>query len=180
MKDYFTLLIVIAVLGIVIQPILIANRLTRLRNKVRELEADIDVALEKRYDLLKKQYSIVKMYMSHESQTLIEMIKLRRGMSHEEQENAMKGMNDIASRINASFEAYPNLRSTENVLALQRSCDDVEEHLQAARRLYNAGATDYNNLCTTFPACLVATVTGHKQVEYFKADESKRKDFDAF
>ena len=67
MKDYFTLLIVIAVLGIVIQPILIANRLTRFRNKMRELEADIDVALEKRYDLLKKQYSIVKMYMSHES-----------------------------------------------------------------------------------------------------------------
>lgn len=180
MKEYFTLLIVIVVLSIVIKPIYMANRLTRLRNKVRELESDIDVALEKRYDLLKKQYSIVKMYMSHESQTLMEMIKLRRGMSHEEQESAMKGMNDIASRINASFEAYPNLRSSENVLALQHACDDVEEHLQAARRLYNAGATDYNNLCTTFPSCIVAAVTGHKQVAYFKADEAKRKDFDAF
>lgn len=180
MNEYIILLIVVVVFSIVIKPISMANRLTRLRNKVRELESDIDVALEKRYDLLKKQYNIVKMYMSHESQTLIEMIKLRRGMSHEEQENAMKGMDDIASRINASFEAYPNLRSGENVLALQRSCDDVEEHLQAARRLYNAGATDYNNLCTTFPSCLVAAVTGHKQVSYFKADEEKRKDFDVF
>lgn len=180
MKEYYALMIEIAFFCIVIQPIFMANRLTRFRNKVRELEADIDVALEKRYDLLKKQYSIVKMYMSHESQTMMEMIRLRRGMTHKEQEAAMKGMDDAASRINALFEAYPNLRSSENVLALQHSCDDVEEHLQAARRLYNAGATDYNNLCTTFPSCLIAAVTGHKQVAYFKADEAKRNDFDVF
>lgn len=179
MNEY-NLLIGAVVLFIVITPISMANNLTRLRNRVRELESDIDVALEKRYDLLKKQYSIVKVYMSHESQTLIETINLRRGMSHEEQENAIKGMDDMAGRINASFEAYPNLRSSENVLALQKSCDNAEEHLQAARRLYNAGATDYNNRCRTFPSCLVAAVTGHKEVEYFKADDTKHKDFDAF
>lgn len=179
MEDY-KLLIGIAILLILLTPFRIANELTRLRNKVRELESDIDVALEKRYDLLKKQYSIVKMYMSHESQTLIETIKLRRGMSHEEQEAAIKRIDDMEKCINASFEAYPVLRSSENVLELQRTCENAEEHLQAARRLYNSGATNYNNKCNTFPSCLVAAVTGHKEVEYFKADDAKRKDFDAF
>ncbi|MGN0436621.1 MAG: LemA family protein [Wujia sp.] len=178
--DNYNLLIGVAVLFLVISPISMANNLTRLRNKVRELESDIDVALEKRYDLLKKQYSIVKEYMSHESQILIETIKLRSGMSHEEQENAIKGIDDMASRINASFEAYPNLRSSENMLELQRSCDNAEEHLQAARRLYNSGATNYNNRCKMFPSCIVAHVMGHKEVAYFKADAAKRKDYDAF
>ena len=178
--DEYKIAIGVAVLLIIIAVISTANSLTRLRNKVRELSSDIDVALEKRYDLLKKQYSIVKMYMSHESQTLLEAIKLRRGMSHEEQEDAIRGIDDMAGRINASFEAYPNLRSSENVLALQKSCDNAEEHLQAARRLYNAGATQYNDKCKTFPSCIIAAVTGHKGVQYFKADETKREDYDDF
>ena len=178
--DGYKVVIGVSVLFIIIAVISTANSLTRLRNKVRELSSDIDVALEKRYDLLKKQYSIVKMYLSYESQTLMETIKLRMGMSHEEQENAIRGINDMTSRINASFEAYPNLCSSQNVLALQKSCDNAEEHLQAARRLYNAGATEYNDKCRTFPSCIIAAVTGHKGARYFKADESKLEDYDAF
>lgn len=166
-------IVILVVVTLVIYLIGTYNGLIRLKNKVRELESDIDVALEKRYDLLKKQYDIVSRYMTYESQTLIEAIKLRRVMTHDEQEQVMGQMSAATDRINATFEAYPQLASSENVLALQRSCDNVEDHLQAARRLYNAGATNYNNKCRMFPSNIIAAITGHCEVSYFRADEEK-------
>ncbi|MGN0482451.1 MAG: LemA family protein [Lachnospiraceae bacterium] len=155
-----------------------ANQLTRYQNKARELESDVDVALTKRYDLLKKQYALVKQYLSHESQTLMETIRLRNGMSCQEKDRAMNDLNRISGQIRATFEAYPTLRSNENVMALQKSCDNVEEHLQAARRLYNTGVTNYNNLCLTFPSSIVASFTGKQTLDYFRADAVKREDYE--
>ena len=171
------LLIVIGVvIAIVVWSVGTANKLTKCRNKALDLESDVDVALEKRYDLLRKEYDVVKSYMSYESQTLIKTIQYRSGMPSEEKEKAMEGINKLSRQINATFEAYPTLKSSENVMALQKSCVNAEDHLQAARRLYNAAVTNYNNLCRMFPYSIIASMTGNSELSYYKADDYKRED----
>lgn len=174
------LIILIVVCVIVICPISyfirIWNTLTRLGNKVKELDSDVDVALEKRYDLLKKQYDTVKMYCSYESRTLMETIGIRSGMSYEEKNAASEKLNELSKQLKVIMEAYPKLRSSENAAILQRSCDNAEEHLQAARRLYNTSVTNYNNMCLEFPSSIVARLTGHKIAKYFKSKDETRND----
>lgn len=175
-------IIIIAVLIVVIMLLYyvigMANKLTRSRNKVRELESDVDVALAKRFDLLKKQYEIVKGYMTYESRTILDTVKIRRGMSITEKTDAVSTMDKMEKNINATFEAYPALQAGKNFETLQNSCTDAEEHLQAARRLYNAGVTNYNNLCTEFPSSIIASITGHRPAEYFSTEDSRKADYE--
>ena len=71
-------------------------------------------------------------------------------------------------------EGYPELRSSEVFVELQRGIRDAEEHLQAARRLYNANVTAYNTEIAMFPAKLLAG--GRQPKEFFAAEEGKRED----
>ena len=113
--------LVVLVVFLIAYGIRTANTLTKLKNKVIELDADIDVALTNRYDLLKKQYQIVKLYTSYESKTLMEVIRLRNGMSMEQRRTASGQMDLLEHQMQAVLEAYPNLRSSETVCALQKS-----------------------------------------------------------
>ena len=130
--------------------------------KVTEALSGIDVALTKRYDVLTKMLDTVKGYMSYEKQTLAEIVRLRSGMTMGERIEANKNMD--------------NVRRDINILADQRSIVDVEEHLQAARRLYNSNVTDYNRRIITFPSNIVAGMMGATRKAYFEADEAKRQD----
>ena len=152
------------------------NSLVKLRNKAVELNSDVDVALTKRYDLLKKQYSAVKLYCSHESTTLIETIKIRSGLSGSEKSDVSGKLNTLSQQLKITMEAYPELKANEQVMLLQNSCDKAEEHLQAARRLYNTSVTNYNNMCSEVPTSIIASLSGHKKLEYFQADAEKRND----
>lgn len=144
--------------------------------KVDEADSGIDVALTKRYDVLTKQLALVKEYASYESKTLFEAIRLRSGMSVGEKSEAAEKMNEVANQFRLTAEAYPELKSGASYIALQNSITDVEEHLQAARRLYNANATAYNTKIMMFPASVVAGIIGAGKRDLFAAEEYKRKD----
>lgn len=171
-------------LGIVLAIILIVgiwfvitmNGLRAAELKVDEADSGIDVALTKRYDVLTKQLAVVKEYTSHESKTLFETIRLRSGMSVGEKTEAANKMNEVANQFRLTAEAYPELRSSANYMALQNSITDVEEHLQAARRLYNANATAYNTKIVMFPASIVAGMIGAKKRDLFEAEDYKKND----
>lgn len=144
--------------------------------KVKEAESGIDVALTKRYDVLTKMVDIVKGYKEYEASTMIELVKLRSGMSMREMNNANKNMDDVRRSINVIAENYPQLRSSENFVELERAVVDVEEHLQAARRLYNANVTHYNTKIITFPSSIVAGSMGAVEKEFFEAEDMKKSD----
>lgn len=144
--------------------------------KVKEAESGIDVALTKRYDVLTKMVDIVKGYKEYEANTMIELVKLRSGMSMREMSNANKNMDDVRRSINVIAENYPQLRSSENFVELERAVVDVEEHLQAARRLYNANVTHYNTKIITFPSSIVAGSMGAVEKEFFEAEDMKKSD----
>ena len=99
---------------------------------------------------------------------------LRRGMSVGEMGQADREMSELTGRLFAVAENYPELRSSEVFLELQRGIRDAEEHLQAARRLYNANVSSYNIAIAMFPAKLLAG--GHSPKEFYDADDEKRDD----
>ena len=97
-----------------------------------------------------------------------------RGMSVEEMNDAQQQMDSLSGKFFAVAEGYPELRTSDVFVELQRGIRDAEEHLQAARRLYNSSVTAYNTAIAMFPAKLLA---GSRQPkEFFAADSSKRED----
>ena len=117
--------LVVIVLILLAYAIKTANALKAAENKVRELDSDVDIALAKRYDLLTKQYAMVKTYMSYESENLITAIKLRKGMTPDEKTGVEKLMKNASDQINAVVEAYPELAAGNNIEGLQNSCTNA-------------------------------------------------------
>lgn len=167
--------VAIVLLSIVGRCISISNNINRLRIKVEEGDSGIDVALAKRYDVLTKMIEVVKGYTKHEKETLIEVTKLREHMTLEEKKEANLSMNKGFDKVNAVVENYPDLKASENFKTLQKAVVDVEEHLQAARRLYNSNVSAYNQYIETFPNSIIANMKGSKSKGFFEADE-KMKD----
>ena len=235
--------------------ILAYNRLQRLAVKVEESGSGIDVALEKRCDLLSELLAAVKKYLSHEYETLTGVTALRSGTAAEQRRldqqeavsaqamnsinqeidrqsrnidqirrklehgrlrggkgtrgrqrvrdvqssqadagmqqtkqerssavnqkinalvSAHRDLNGVASGIDALYEQYPLLNSWISLDQYQRAAVNVEEHLQAARRLYNANVSLYNQTVRTFPCMIVAILCRMKPADFYEADESKR------
>lgn len=179
--------VVAALLVIVVLAILVGlwfigtmNSLRQQEVKVDEAESGIDVALTKRFDMLTKLVSTVKGYAKHEAATFENVTKWRAGMpkelSLEQKQEFMSKMDGVQRGINVAIEAYPELKADRSFLNLQQSITDVEEHLQAARRLYNANVSTINSRIVTFPTSIVAGMINMTKKEFFEADQAKRED----
>ena len=142
--------------------------------RVQEGLSGVEVTLTKRFDMLTKMLDTAKGYMAHESELFTKVIELRRGMSVAEMNDAQQQMDALSGRFFAVAENYPELRSSEVFAELQRGIRDAEEHLQAARRLYNSNVTAYNTAIAMFPAKILAG--SHQPKEFFAADAGKRED----
>ncbi|MCL2562760.1 MAG: LemA family protein [Oscillospiraceae bacterium] len=165
-------------LCIILWAIRASNNFKRFQMRVAEADSGIDVALTKRYDTLTKMIEVVKGFTKHETDLFTQVIKLRKGMSMAEKNEANKCMDELTGKLNVVAENYPELRSSRNYLELKKAIVDAEEHLQAARRLYNANVSVYNQSFIVFPASLVNAITGNKHLvkEFFEMDERKRAD----
>ena len=171
------LIIIGAVVAVVILWFIVtSNSLNKAIVKIEEADSGIDVALTKRYDVLTKMIETVKGYAKHEKEVLFDVVKIRKGMTIEEKNEANKQMDETMSKINVLAENYPDLKASENFKTLQDSITDVEEHLQAARRLYNANISSYNQMIVTFPISIIAGTKGLTKREFFVAEEHKKQD----
>jgi len=175
-------LVLIAVVVIGIVGVTLYNSLVRRRNMVDQAFSTIDVQLTQRYDLIPKLVETVKQYMTHERSLLEEIVRLRtQAVQATNSADRIRADNELSGamgRLNVTMENYPQLRSSENFVHLQRSLNEVEEQLAAARRTYNAAVTDYNNAVQTFPSSLVAGGAGFGLRQMFAADVQKRGDVD--
>ena len=165
---------IVIVVIFVIWMIATVNGFKRKEIKIDECLSGIEVALTKRYDMLTKMIDTAKGYMSHEEEVFTKVISLRRGMSADELQNADKQISEMSAKFFAVAEGYPELKSAELFSDLQAGIRDAEEHLQAARRLYNASVSDYNTSIAMFPASILAG--GRAAKSFFAAEESKRED----
>lgn len=155
------------------------NKIRKLGVKVDESESGIDVALTKRFDLLTKEVAVVKGYAKHELETLEKVISMRqpaKGSSMKEKAEFSDEMTKVFDSINVVRESYPELKANQNFLMLQNQVFDVEEQLQASRRLYNSNVTTFNQTIITFPNSIVANKIGATKRDFFEAEVSKRED----
>lgn len=168
------LILILVILAAVLWTVKASNNIKRMEIKVDEAFSGIEVALTKRYDMLTKMLDVCKGFMEHESELFSKVISLRKGMSLGEMGKADREMGELTGRLFAVVENYPELPSAQVFTELQQGIRDAEEHLQAARRLYNASVSRYNTAITVFPDSLLAR--GRSPREFFEAEDAKRED----
>jgi LemA protein len=158
------------------------NSLIRRRNAIDQAEGTIHVQLTQRYDLIPKVVETVKQYMGHERGLLEEIVRLRSqamgGGTPSERMAADNALTQAMGQLRISVENYPQLKSSDNFLHLQRTLNEVEEQLAASRRTFNASVVEYNNAIQSFPGMLLAGGMGMQARIGFVADEGKRADVD--
>lgn len=176
MSTVLTIIIFVIIAILLIWFIVTSNSLNRAVVKIEEAESDIDVALTKRYDTLTKMIDVVKGYAKHEKETLFEIVNIRKGMTVKEKEEAAKKMDEAHNKINLLAEAYPELRSSENYNTLEKAIVEVEEHLQASRRMFNANVSSLNQSIVTFPISIVAGLKGLSKRDFFETEDIKKED----
>ena len=152
------------------------NGLVKSKLLVENNFSQIKIQCKKRFDLVPNLVETVKGFAAHEKELFTQVIELRRGMGIAEMNEKSGQLDAMSARINAVAENYPELRSAEIFRELQSGIRDAEQHLQAARRLYNSNVSIFNQLLVTFPKSIVASNMRLTKQIFFKADEAKKED----
>ena len=158
--------------------ILTYNGLTSLRAMADNAWADIDVQLKRRHDLIPSLVAAVKGHAGYERGTLESVVEARNRATSAtgpraagEAEGALAGS---VRQLLALAEAYPDLKAAASFLALQKSLTEIEDHVQQARRYYNAVVRDFNTKIQQFPSNTVAGPFGFAEREFFGIDQDER------
>jgi len=161
-----------AVLAVLIALIGIYNRLVRSRNRARTAWSDIDVQLQRRYDLIPQLVKAVDHYARYERATLEAVTELRaQALQVErisERGDSEEKLAQGVQQLLALAENYPDLKADESFLELQQQLAETENYLQFARRYYNGSVRDYNTLTETVPSNLVAGLFRFRRREFFQ------------
>ena len=152
------------------------NRLVTLENRYENAFSQIEVQLQRRYDLIPNLVETVKGYMSHERETLEAVIaarnqavgSLKAAAEHPGAAGAMaelasaeKGLSGVLGRLFAVAEAYPDLKANQNMMQLTEELTATENKVSFARQHYNDSVTQYNTYRESFPPVLFAGLLGH-------------------
>lgn len=169
---------------LLIMAVVIYNNLIGARNQVENAFGTIDVMLKKRYDLIPNLVETAKAYMKHERETLTGITELRTkalagNVSSDEKVQLENQISGMMKSVMVAVENYPELKASEQFTLLQRSWNETEEQISAARRNYNASVTDYNNAVEKFPSNIFASIFGHKRKAVLEIPESERKNVNA-
>lgn len=181
MNPWIIVLVVIAVVALIIISWIIStiNAFRRKLVKIDESESSIDVALTKRFDLLTKMFAAAKGYMKHEQETLTKVVAMRQPAHQAPIADKQEFANEITrglQAINVVVEQYPDLKASKNISQLQDATMEVEENLQAARRVYNSNVSIYNQKVVVFPSNIIARWKNFTEREFFEAESVKRED----
>ncbi|MCL2783247.1 MAG: LemA family protein [Propionibacteriaceae bacterium] len=174
-------IVVLIVLIVVVGGVAIAqyNGLVRLRNKLQESWRQVDVELNRRYDLVPNLVSTVQGSAKFEQSTLERVIALRNqaramatGGGDTTQRSQVEGeLTRAIGNIMVTAEAYPELKSTAGFQQLQGQLSQTEDRIANARRYYNAIVGDYNTKTESFPSSIFAGMFHFTKAGYFEVDD---------
>lgn len=153
------------------------NGLVNSYKKVERSKSLVDIFLKKRFDLIPNLVETVKAYSKYEEDVLEKITSLRNGYSKEANDEDAKELNKYYQNCVALIEAYPDLKASENYLNLQDALIEVEDEIQASRRIYSTDIMRYNTKIQTFPTNIFAAIFGYKAVEplSFEVEDVKVK-----
>ena len=169
-----TFVVIAIVVLLVVFGVILYNRLIRLRNKVEEAWAQIDVQLQRRHDLIPNLVNTVKGYAAHEKSTL-EDVTAARAAAVSAQGPAAAGTSEVAltaalGRLFALAENYPDLKADQNFRQLQEELSDTEDKVAFARQYYNDNVREWNTRIASVPDNLVAALMRAQKAEYFELE----------
>ncbi len=172
------LLIVLAVGGYAVS---LYNGFVRSRNLIQESWRQIDVELNRRYDLIPNLVETVRAFAAHERNTLEQVVALRSqaaqlaqasgGVPSEQRAQVEEQLSGAVRQLIVSVEAYPELKSNVNFLELQRELAATEDRIAAGRRFYNANVRNYNTQVESFPSNFVAGMFKFEKATYFEVND---------
>ncbi|HET7720478.1 MAG TPA: LemA family protein [Acidimicrobiales bacterium] len=171
------ILIAVAVL-LLLYVIVTYNGLVRLRNRIQNAWAQIDVQLRRRYDLIPNLVETVKGYAKHEQSTFEAVTQARaNAINAQGPADQARAENMITGALKSLFavsEAYPDLKANQNFLSLQEELSGTEGRISYARQYYNDAVLRMNTKIQSFPSNILANMFGFKEHEYFEADDTSR------
>ena len=157
----------------------IYNGLVHLRNYVDNAWAQIDVQLKRRHDLIPNLIETVKGYMGHERGTLEAITKARtdamRAQGPAQAGQAEAALSGALRGLMVNVERYPELKASQNFLALQEELSSTENKISFARQAYNDSVTRYNSRIQTIPANLVAVPAGFSKRDLFELTDTAER-----
>ena len=177
MSIVLVLIVIIALIAFWV--IGIQRQLVALDENVNNAMSQIGVQTTSRFDALTGLLDLVKGYNEHEYKTLMDVISQRGSINGQSKTSDVEKEQDlisnVASRIVAVAESYPDLKSNSNYQNLMNSLNDYEDKVRKARLVYNDTVTKLNRTIRMFPTNLVVPMLGIVQRDYLKAEESKQQ-----
>ncbi|MGB0920645.1 MAG: LemA family protein [Alphaproteobacteria bacterium] len=174
-------LTIILIIVVVVVLYVLYARLIGRRNRALEALSGIDVQIKKRANLVPNVLAIAKRFLEHEKDLLEELTAARTDFEKsyntgsaaevEGHFKAAKGMQTALGRLMAVAENYPDLKSDSVMQEAQRTYQDVEANIAAARRFYNSSVTDLNNAVQIFPSSLIASMISIPEMPFYEIDE---------
>ena len=173
-------LIILAVLVIlIIAVIAMYNGLVQARIKVDNAWSQIDVQLQRRFDLIPNFVETVKGYMTHESQTFEKIAELRSSWANagsvSEKAQLDNELSDTLKTIMAISENYPQLKANQNFSELSEELRNTENKISFARQFYNDSVTIYNTKLEVFPSNIIAGMFDFKARDLFNAESDEAR-----
>jgi LemA protein len=169
------IVVVVLILLAVFYYIAKRNSIIASRNRVDESWSGIDVQLKRRHDLVPNLVETVKGYAAHESEVFEKATKARaEAMSAHSVQDTSKAESNLSGALTdlrAVAENYPTLRATENFQQLSRNLAELEDEIQASRRIYNSNVQSYNTDIQQFPGSIIANQGSFTARQYFELED---------
>jgi LemA protein len=160
--------------------ILIRNSIIASRNRVDEAWSGIDVQLKRRHDLVPNLVESVKGYATHERETFEKVTQARsqamQAQGVQETSQAESALSSALGNLRVVAEQYPDLRATENFQQLQQQLSELEDEIQASRRIYNSNVQSYNTKIQQFPVSIVANQGNFTDREFFEIEDAAERE----
>ena len=172
--------VILAIVVVLILAIIgLYNSLVTLRQRVKNAWSQIDVQLQRRFDLIPNLVECVKGYMAHEQETLTKVTELRTSWANaktvEEKANLDNQLSGALKTIMAVSENYPDLKASQNFSELQEELRNTENKISYSRQFYNDSVTRYNTKIEVFPSSLIASMFHFTAESLFAAESDEAR-----
>ncbi len=158
------------------------NSLMSLKEDVEMQQSQIETTLQRRSDLIPNLVATVKGYATHEEKVFTEIADARSKLAGsiesgdiESISEANNALDSALGRLLSISENYPDLKASEQFIALQDELAGTENRIAVARQYYNEKVRTYNITVQRFPTSIVAGISGYYPMQYFEADESAKE-----